>query len=224
MANLAYPKGRKSWNCVNPDQFLDKSFKLIHPFDHPACTRDVLSRTLFETLVIGPSALAQKRHATLKFYTDLAKQLAVQEDKLHQAIGKDQQNILSGKNFLLLQRMAKDAKYNDPHLVQDGFEGALLTGMARDCAEFPSFESPPKMSSAEVMRASKWTRHAVASSSRSSGDPSLDKELYQITCEERNKGWLKGPLSLIELAKLLGPLFCCQQEICFAPSGQSETY
>jgi hypothetical protein len=64
-----------------PDQFLDESFKLIHPFDHPACTRDVLSRTLFETLVIGHSALAQKRHATLKFYTNLAKQLAVQEDK-----------------------------------------------------------------------------------------------------------------------------------------------
>jgi hypothetical protein len=63
------------------------------------------------------------------------------------------------------------------------------------------------MSSAEVMKASKWTRHAVASSSRSSGDPSLDKELYQITCEERSKGWLKGPLSLVELAKLLGPLF-----------------
>ena len=26
--------------------------------------------------------------------------------------------------------------------------------MARDCVEFPSFESPPKMSSAEVMKAS----------------------------------------------------------------------
>ena len=45
-----------------PAQLLDKSFKLIHPFDHPACklfppfdhpacTRDVLSRALFETLV-----------------------------------------------------------------------------------------------------------------------------------------------------------------------------
>ena len=178
---------------------------MFHPFGHLACARDVLSRAMFETLVTGPSALAEKRTATLNYYAELARKLAPQEDKLHEAIGKDQQNILSGKNFLLLQRMAKDAKYNDPHLAQDGFEGALITGMARDCAEFPSFESPPKMSSAEVMKASKWTRHAVASSSRSSGDPSLDKELYQITCEERNKGWLKGPLSLIELAKLLGP-------------------
>ena len=97
-----------------PDQFLDKSFKLIHAFDHPACTRDVLSRALFETLVTGPSALAEKRTATLNYYAELARKLAPQEDKLHEAIGKDQQNILSDKNFLLLRRMAKDAKYNDP--------------------------------------------------------------------------------------------------------------
>ena len=102
-----------------PDQFLDKSFNLTHPFDHPASTRDVFSRALFETLITGPSALAEKSAATLKYYAELAQRLAAQEDKLHQAIGKDQLNILLGKKFLLLQRMAKDAKLNDPHLAQD---------------------------------------------------------------------------------------------------------
>jgi hypothetical protein len=34
---------------------------------------------------------------------------------------------LSGTSFQLLQRKAKDAKYNDPQLAQDGFEGALIT-------------------------------------------------------------------------------------------------
>jgi hypothetical protein len=94
---------------------------LTHPFDHPASTRDVFSRALFETLVTGPSALAEKSAATLKYYAELAQRLAAQEDKLHQAIGKDQLNILLGKKFLLLQRMAKDAKHNDPHLAQDAF-------------------------------------------------------------------------------------------------------
>ena len=77
-----------------PDQCLDKSFKVIHPFVHPACTRDVLSRALFETLVTGPSALAEKRTATLNYYAELARKLAPQVDKLHEAISKDQQNIL----------------------------------------------------------------------------------------------------------------------------------
>jgi hypothetical protein len=60
-----------------PDQCLDKSFKVIHPFVHPACTRDVLSRALFETLVTGPSALAEKRTATLNYYAELARKLAL---------------------------------------------------------------------------------------------------------------------------------------------------
>ena len=65
-------------------------------------------------LSLKPSALAEKRTATLNYHAELARKLAPQDDKLHEAIGKDQQNILSDKNFLLLRRMAKDAKYNDP--------------------------------------------------------------------------------------------------------------
>ena len=67
---------------------------MFHPFGHLACARDVLSRAMFETLVTGPSALAEKRTATLNYYAELARKLAPQEDKLHEAISKDQQNIL----------------------------------------------------------------------------------------------------------------------------------
>ena len=104
---------------INSRPISRQVFNLTHPFDHPASTRDVFSRALFETLITGPSALAEKSAATLKYYAELAQRLAAQEDKLHQAIGKDQLNILLGKKFLLLQRMAKDAKLNDPHLAQD---------------------------------------------------------------------------------------------------------
>ena len=58
---------------------------MFHPFGH---------RALFETLVTGPSALAEKRTATLNYYAELARKLAPQVDKLHEAISKDQQNIL----------------------------------------------------------------------------------------------------------------------------------
>jgi hypothetical protein len=49
---------------------------------------------MFETLVTEPSALAEKRTATLNYYAELARKLAPQVDKLHEAISKDQQNIL----------------------------------------------------------------------------------------------------------------------------------
>lgn len=72
---------------------------------------------------------------------------------------------------------------------------------------FPSKLQSPAMSEEDVMRAAKWPRRAPLGAMRSSGCADTDKELYNVTKEERDKNWLKGPASEEELVKELGPLF-----------------
>ena len=44
-------------------------------------------------------------------------------------------------------------------------------------------------------------RDSVLGTVRSSGDHSLDVEVWDLTMEEKEKNWLRGPLKLAELPK-----------------------
>ncbi|CAE8589824.1 unnamed protein product [Polarella glacialis] len=63
------------------------------------------------------------------------------------------------------------------------------------------------MSEKDVMKAAKWSRRAAMGKCVSSGDAAADKELWENTVLERDKGWLSGPFSEEELSSRLGPLW-----------------
>lgn len=39
------------------------------------------------------------------------------------------------------------------------------------------------------------------------GGPQLNDEVWRITMEEASKGWLQGPMTEAQVARMLGPLF-----------------
>jgi hypothetical protein len=191
----------------SPDSFINKALKLDHPFDHPANVKDVLSHAMFKLLTEGPEKVCNDREAALEKYNRISRSLSKKEAELHASLPECMQKVLHGKSLLLLQRMAKDAGYDDPFLAQDAVLGASITGISRDCAEFPNRPSDPTMTAEDVMKATRWSRKVIINSVKSSGDINLDKELHDITREERERGWLQGPFTEQELKDKLGPLY-----------------
>ena len=68
-------------------------------------------------------------------------------------------------------------------------------------------EVVPTTSMSQLATTSKWSRHVLQGSVRSSGDAEVDQTIHEVTLQERDKGWLTGPHSLAELDSIHGPLW-----------------
>jgi hypothetical protein len=189
------------------EQFLKEAKKLVHPFDGPTYAGDLLLLSVFETLTEGPESIRSKRAAFFAKYEQIGRDLQPKEDLLHSMLPQAKQEVLEGKRFLLLQRIADDLGYPDSGLASAGLAGAKLTGMSDVTGAFPLEPREAKLSSQDVMKQAKWIREAAIGSSRSSGDPEIDKELWDTTIDELDRRLLSGPYTREELDARFGPLW-----------------
>ena len=80
-----------------------------------------------------------------------------------------------------------------------------------------------KFSAAMLMETAKWSRRALAGSSRRADDSELERVGYAETLEERDAGWLMGPYTREEVTKLLGRFWVVSRVLAFdkAPGRES---
>ena len=177
---------------------------LTHPFDMCAGVEDCVLEALFGLLVQGPGAIKAKRAAAFDHYMRLAASLSNEEKSLHANLPRHCAHVMEGKKFLLFKQMCKDARIADPHLDADYVRGIDLAGRAHQSFEFNEQSKPARLSVEHVRQASKWTRRAAVAKPTKSNDAQLDSDVWAATKEEISKGWLHGPYSEKDLAKMLG--------------------
>ena len=95
--------------------------------------------------------------------------------------------------------MLDEAEYGDRTLVKDIRSGFDLMGRLPVSNVFPKRHSHATMSAEQVRKTASVTRKAIWNSSRSMSDPEIQEGVYAATVEEKERGWLEGPLSFHEL-------------------------
>ena len=118
------------------DAFVHISRQLVHPFDELKHFPDSLIRCIFDTLTIALLDITKRRIATLNKWMGWASELAKQEMKLRDSMGKLVAKVLSGKRLLLLEKIANDIKWPDVGLHKELREGFMTTGYSKPCSVF----------------------------------------------------------------------------------------
>ena len=202
-----FPQAKLGFFASKAD-YLHNASLLQHPFDAKSAADDVLLKAVFALLTLGPDEVARKREEAFRHYEARSAELEASEKKCHDSVPAGKRELIAGKRFLLLQEMARDAGYTDESLAELGLGGTRLTGVGHDVPAQPARPCGPAVDPTFIMHATKFTRPANMAVN-AGGDAGLLEAVYQVTCEEREKGWLDkaGPFSLEELEVRLGPLF-----------------
>eukprot|EP00435_Cladocopium_sp_Y103_P018570 s3790_g4.t1 len=105
------------------------------------------------------------------------------------------------KRLLLLREMIKEEGYPDAGVFDELAYGTELVGTVPWTGVFDPAFKPAIITTQELMEQSDSSNKAIFNSVRSSGDHEVDKIVFEKTLEERDAGWLRGPVNFSELAE-----------------------
>ncbi len=107
--------------------------------------------------------------------------------------------ILAPKRILLLAEILKRENYPDPGVVEELLEGTKLVGQVPSTGVFDKCFRAAEISVEQLVEGSDDRNRSIFYGSRSSGDPVVDTTVYEKTLEERDAGWLEGPIRFASL-------------------------
>jgi hypothetical protein len=190
------------------ESFLKRALLLEHPVDSIQGLPAEVYQSIFQCLTEDVQAF---RSRTMEYWRRRAKQLESREAELHKHLKPEFETVLKDKKVLLLQEMMAACGHKDEQLIHRITTGFQITGELDHTPEFQDLEeSKVREASLDVkalMKTSRWSRHVLMASLKSSGSSRLDKAVYDDTVAETEKGWAKGPFSQHELDKRFGPLW-----------------
>ena len=191
----------------SPEEFLKRAVQLDHPFDGSTTMTDDAKKAIFAVLTEGPQNLATRREQIFEYYEAVRDELQPAETAIHAKLTPGRAKLLKNKNVLLFDRMCKDAGIQDDDLMDLLISGTKLTGTASETSLFETEYVDAALTKEQLMKSSKWTRRKIL---RSNG-PLMPQEVREVVwnnaIEERDRGWLRGPLSHEQLKHELGPLY-----------------
>ena len=173
-----------------------------HPFDCAACPRPVLEALPFR-MTSSTSHVVSFRREVMCHWRSRARALESREAALHAAMHPAVECIMRNKKLLLFKEMLREISFEKAddlvHFMTTGFP---LVGQFPATGVLPPATRAAAQSVEDLWASAGAAQARAAAKSRASGDPQLDKELFDATILERDRGWLEGPLSPVELKSL----------------------
>ena len=188
----------------SPLEFFNECKSKSHPMDMKPPIDDCIKRAIFNLATLGPACVTQRRADYLKVLLAKAKEFERAEATLHSSLPAHIAGVLKGKRLLLLQWALKDAGFADVTLVDEIVAGFRMTGTTAASHTFPSRLRPAAATEEELRKTAVWKRRTIDSELRTTGDPSLDKAIWELCLEEAKAEWIVGPLEPEEVTKFVG--------------------
>ena len=193
-------------------EFLSRAEKMSHPFDSqtPLLISDLVKRNAFDLLTKGLAGVAGKRLDSAKMVARLKAELASQEAHFHAGLPPHAQQVLQGKNVLLWRHLLKVTHFPDLE-VGALMEGVSLVGKPAKSPLFDHKEVPASTSPEMLLSSSAWMRARILSRDTHASEPALARELWKVTLQDVERGFLKGPYdSVSQVKEALG----CEAFVC----------
>ena len=125
----------------------------------------------------------------------LAKELETENDEMLKGMPPAMRRVMKCKRLALLRRIIQDELASD--IIAAGF--SLVGEAPSSGGRLPEKFVPASLHVDELMEGSSKARLAVKLATTSSGDAEMDSKLWLKTLEERDKGWLIGPVAWSDL-------------------------
>ena len=178
------------------ESFIQEAISRGHPSNICGELAPLMMKAIEDNVNKSAEEIILARASWLKKWIQRAKDLDGEEKRLHSAMPPHRRKILEGKRILLLKEIIRDMQYPDPEiadLIADGFD---LIGTCGGGNVLPQDFQPATLTAQDLGLHSEASNKAIIFSTKSSGDESINQELWKKTQEEVEKGWLKKLHSL----------------------------
>ena len=182
-----------------PFEFIEKA----SVFEHPLAIRRAVPEVLIEAIEVhnkqSQVEIAKQRLKTIFFWNNRAKQLEKEERLLKESMDPVVASTVAGKRILLFREMLTVAEYPDVGAADELLEGAKLVGEVPVTGVLPSKFVPATATPVSLKKQSEFMKTKAFQIASSSGDSTVDDEVWRQTLDEVKEGWLKGPLQVAEI-------------------------
>ena len=141
-----------------------------------------------------PMFVARHRSEEVRRLVAMARDLAPVERELKSNMSDRRRKILGCKRLKLMEALLAEIGSRDVDLAKDVADGFDLVGKLPESHVFSRKLRPASLAPESLRNIAPKARAAVLASVRSSGDAQMDRDLYQVTLAERDKGFLEGPV------------------------------
>ena len=172
-----------------PEGFIDKAFEVGHPRGFDFLLEPAIHEAIKANFVQAPYHLAKLRIEFVKKWTDRARDLQAEENRLHAAMPPYLAKVLSGKRLLLMAEMMRAAKCPDESLIQDIQSGFRISGwMPRSGNTQPQVKRPA-MSVDTLLVLSRSLNRSTYDRLKNRQDADLEEAAWAETQKEIDAGW-----------------------------------
>ena len=182
-----------------PNEFVEQAKGLGHPKLFVHGVPRILESTIQWITNETPCNIAKFRSAVGMKWTKKALELKDAEEAQKNDMPLHCRKVLADKRLALFDAMLIDAAYGDTKLVSDICKGFDLMGPLPKSCVFPSKHTFATITSEQVKPVCGATRQAVWHSLRRVVDRDIAEDIYRITSDEVERGWLSGPLDIRDL-------------------------
>ena len=123
----------------------------------------------------------------------LAGDLAGQERDLHAGLPSHLEEVLEGKRLLLFEKLLRRYSFPDLDVVDFMKNGVNVVGEHPISPIFPQQMIKSTTTPELLLKTAAWRNQTMAASSIHSDEPELASKLWEVTNQEVQRGFLKGP-------------------------------
>jgi hypothetical protein len=176
---------------------MQQALRAGHPRSFNAPLPDPLQLAVELNTTLSGRQLASQRAEWLAKWAAIAKEMVPTEVKIKQGMAPHARRLLADKRLALWKKMLEAAGYPDISVVDEMMQGADLVGEVELTGMFRPDFKPASCTVEQARETAVVQRARVLASVRAQGE--LDSEVHQMTCAERDAGWLDGPFTADQL-------------------------
>lgn len=178
-----------------PEEFVQQALEAEHPMKNVVALPEELQFAVSQMSKLSACDVARRRADFFAYWSGRAKDLETEEAKLRAGMDKAVNNAVKNKKLVLFDEMLQFYDYPDKGAVRELVDGATLAGEVEMTHMLPLKFVPALLTVDALQNQASMRRHHLERDCRGSGDPDIDLEVWRQTLEERDKGWLVGPLN-----------------------------
>ena len=178
-----------------PVAFLHKACGIGHPQNIILGLSTEVREAVKNVAKLSTEQIITRRGKWLQKYLAEARSLEPENRKILDTMPCEMRAVMKSKRLAVLRKILVDHDYPDLRIVDDMISGLELVGEAPSSnGVLPQKFSPANLHVDELVSSAPMAREACRLTTKSSGCDETDRPLWSKTLEERDKGWLLGPL------------------------------
>ena len=178
----------------SPEEFISKAASVEHAKNLVSGLPVELKCAICKNAELSEDELGRDRAATMRRWLQLAVDLSDEEKALREDMSDVRRSILKGKRLVLLSRLLQEMDYADSNIAAEIGQGFSLTGKIPLSGVYKRKRKYVVLAEEDLVDFSERTNLGILAGTGSCGDAEADCELYRVTREELDRGWIHAPL------------------------------